>query len=189
MGAAMIIRGDDKGNAVMVRVLFVCLGNICRSPTAEGVFRALVEREGVARCIEVDSAGTHDYHIGAPPDGRAQEAACRRGIDISDLRGRKVTAADFTRFDYVLAMDRSNHEHLRRLCPKGEERRLRLFLEFAPDLGLPDVPDPYYGGRQGFEAVLDLIEIAARGLLRHILDNHPEIAAGPAEDTAPRAGG
>jgi protein-tyrosine phosphatase len=172
----------------MVRVLFVCLGNICRSPSAEGVFRALVEREGLAGCIEADSAGTHDYHIGAPPDGRAQEAACRRGIDISELRGRKVTAADFRHFDYVLAMDRSNHRHLQRLCPKGEERRLRLFLDFAPDLGLTDVPDPYYGGEQGFEAVLDLIEAGARGLLRHIRDHHPEVAAVSAGDTVSRAG-
>jgi protein-tyrosine phosphatase len=156
----------------MVGVLFVCLGNICRSPTAEGVFRALVLREGLADRIIVDSAGTHGYHIDKPPDERAQEAALRRGIDLSDLRGRKVMAADFARFEYLVAMDRENRRHLLRLCPKGAERRLRLFLEFAPELGLSDVPDPYYGGPEGFETVLDMIETASKGLLAHIRQNH-----------------
>lgn len=156
----------------MIRVLFVCLGNICRSPTAEGVFRAHVARAGLAHAIATDSAGTHDYHIGDPPDRRARAAAQRRGVDISDLRGRQVAREDFERFDYVLAMDRSNLRNLARLCPKGAESRLKLLLEFAPDAGLDEVPDPYYGGPDGFERVLDLAEAAAEGLLVHIRDVH-----------------
>ena len=156
----------------MIRVLFVCLGNICRSPIAEGVFRARVAREGLAHAIAADSAGTHDYHIGDPPDLRAKAAAKRRGVDISDLRGRQVTREDFVRFDYVLAMDRSNLRHLARVCPKGAESRLRLLLEFAPRVELDEVPDPYYGGAEGFERVLDLAEAAAEGLLAHILSAH-----------------
>lgn len=155
-----------------VRILFVCMGNICRSPTAEGVFRARVAREGLGHAIATDSAGTHDYHIGDAPDSRARAAAKRRGVDISDLRGRQVTREDFERFDYVLAMDRSNLRQLARLCPKGAESRLRLFLEFAPGAGLDEVPDPYYGGAEGFEHVLDLAETAAEGLLAHIRAAH-----------------
>ena len=157
---------------VVIRVLFVCLGNICRSPTAEGVFRARVAREGLSHAIATDSAGTHDYHIGDPPDSRARAAAKRRGVDISDLRGRQATREDFVRFDYVLAMDRSNLRNLSRLCPKGKESRLRLLLDFAPDAGIDEVPDPYYGGADGFERVLDLVEAAADGLLAHILRAH-----------------
>jgi protein-tyrosine phosphatase len=164
----------------MIRVLFVCLGNICRSPTAEGVFRARVARAGLARVIATDSAGTHDYHVGDPPDPRAKAAARRRGVDISDLRGRQVVREDFARFDYLLAMDRSNLRHLARLCPKGAESRLRLFLEFAPGAGIDEVPDPYYGGADGFEHVLDLAEAAAEGLLAHIRDVRLVGADGPA---------
>ena len=152
----------------MVKVLFVCLGNICRSPTAEGVFRALLRREGLGDRIAVDSAGTHAYHVGEPPDPRAQAAARRRGVDISTLKGRKATAADFEKFDYVLAMDRSNHANLVGICPRGREDRLHLFLGFAPDLGIQEVPDPYYGGEDGFETMLDMIEAASSGLLDHI---------------------
>lgn len=155
-----------------VRVLFVCLGNICRSPTAHGVFAHLVEREGLADRIQVDSAGTHAYHIDEPPDPRAQAAAARRGVDLAPLRARKALAEDFERFDYVLAMDRSNFEHLSQLCPAGAEGKLRLFLAFAPELGEDEVPDPYYGGTAGFERVLDLIERAAEGLLADIRLNH-----------------
>jgi protein-tyrosine phosphatase len=155
-----------------VGVLFVCLGNICRSPTAEGVFRALVEREGYGGRIVADSAGTHAYHIGSPPDARAQAAARARGVDIGELRGRRVERGDFATFDYVLAMDRDNERALARICPPRERRRLRLFLEFAPALGLADVPDPYYGGDDGFERVLDIIEAGCEGLLAHILERH-----------------
>lgn len=152
----------------MIRVLFVCLGNICRSPTAEGVFRALVAREGLTHAIATDSAGTADYHIGEPPDPRSRAAALKRGVDISDLRGRQIARDDFSRFHYVLAMDRSNYDSLARLCPTNARNRLRLFLEFAADAGLDEVPDPYYGGGDGFEHVLDLAEAASAGLLVHI---------------------
>ena len=148
-----------------VKVLFVCMGNICRSPTAQGVFEALVVREGLQQRVRVDSAGTHAYHIGEPPDPRAQQAALRRGVDLSVQRARKVCPEDFSDFHYVLAMDRDNYEALREICHPDYAERLRLFLEFAPHLGERDVPDPYYGGAQGFERVLDLIEAAAAGLL------------------------
>lgn len=150
------------------RVLFVCMGNICRSPTAEGVFRQLVEQQGLAEKIIVDSAGTHDYHIGNPPDARSQAAAMHRGYDLSSLRARQVTVEDFTRFDYVLAMDDANLSLLQQQCPDQYRSRLKLFLEFAKDRELREVPDPYYGGAQGFAQVLDLVESAARGLLEHI---------------------
>ncbi len=150
------------------RVLFVCMGNICRSPTAEGVFRHLVETGGHTAGIEIDSAGTHSYHAGNPPDVRAQEAARRRGVDLSDLRARRVNADDFHRFDYVLAMDKDNFADLRRICPPGQEHKLRLFLEFAEGRREREVPDPYYGGDSGFEQVLDLVEAASRGLLEEI---------------------
>jgi protein-tyrosine phosphatase len=156
----------------MVRVLFVCLGNICRSPTAEGVFRHLVTREGLTDRIQIDSAGTAAYHVGNPPDPRSQEAARRRGVDLSMLRARQAVRDDFHAFDYVLAMDRENLDDLRRICPPGHESRLKLFLDFAPQAGRRDVPDPYYGGGQGFETVLDLVEAASHGLLAHIRENH-----------------
>jgi protein-tyrosine phosphatase len=151
-----------------MRVLFVCMGNICRSPTAEGVFRHLVAQQGLAERIITDSAGTHDYHIGAPPDPRAQAAAARRGYDLSGLRARQVTVGDFAAFDHVLAMDEYNRELLHALCPPQYRARVRLLLEFADGTPLREIPDPYYGGAQGFEEVLDLVENAARGLLRHI---------------------
>lgn len=151
-----------------IRVLFVCMGNICRSPTAEGVFRHLVAQHGLSGQVEIDSAGTHDYHLGAPPDARAQAAAARRGYDLSALRARQVTAADFTRFDYLLAMDEDNLAILQRQCPETHRDRVRLFLDFAEGVSLREVPDPYYGGPQGFEEVLDLAENAAGGLLHHI---------------------
>jgi protein-tyrosine phosphatase len=156
----------------LVNVLFVCLGNICRSPSAEAVFRALVEREGLAGRIAVDSAGTGDWHIGKPPDPRAQKAARRRGFELSGLRARQAGPEDFRRFDYVLAMDRDNHADLADLCPPGEDHRLALLLDFAPGIDLDDVPDPYYGGAEGFEQMLDLIEVASRGLLAHIRETH-----------------
>lgn len=156
----------------MVKVLFVCMGNICRSPTAQGVFEALLSREGLLGHIQVDSAGTHAYHVGEPPDPRAQQAASRRGVDLSVQRARKVRPEDFLEFDYVLAMDRRNYEDLKEICHPDYEERLRLFLEFAPQVEVPDVPDPYYGGVQGFERVLDLIEQAADGLLAELRSRH-----------------
>lgn len=147
------------------------MGNICRSPSAEGIFRRLVESEGLEGNIGVDSAGTHAYHTGEPPDPRSREAARRRGIDIGRQRARRAHAVDFSRFDYIIAMDRENYAALAAICPPGEEHRLKLFLDFAPELGRRDVPDPYFGGTGSFEVVLDLIEAAAKGLLRHICEN------------------
>lgn len=156
----------------MVRVLFVCLGNICRSPTAEGVFRKQVTEAELTDRIEIDSAGTHAYHVDTPPDARAQQAARRRGIDLSGLRGRQATARDIEQFDYVLAMDRENHENLLEICPDGLEHKIRLFMEFAPARPEQEVPDPYFGGPGGFDRVLDMIEAAAAGLLEDIRRNH-----------------
>ncbi len=155
-----------------VRILFVCMGNICRSPTAEAVFRARVEKAGLAQHILIDSAGTHDYHIGNPPDARTQRTASKRGYDMSNLRGRQVEVADFARFDYVLAMDRANLSILNRFCPQDSHGHLGLFLEYATQHNEREVPDPYYGGADGFERVLDMIEDAAEGLLGHIRKTH-----------------
>ena len=152
----------------MVGVLFVCTGNICRSPTAEGVFRAQVDAAGLADTIHVDSAGTHGYHLGEPPDSRSQAAARRRGIELGHLRAREVSVLDFERFDYIVALDRGHVRILNGFCPAGEEHRIRAMLEFAPNLPATDVPDPYYGGAEGFEQVLDMIETAAAGLLAEI---------------------
>ena len=150
-----------------VRVLFVCMGNICRSPTAEGVFRKQVEAAGLAGQIEIDSAGTHAYHVGEPPDARAQAAARLRGVDLSLLRGRQAVAEDIRRFDYVLAMDEDNQENLLSICPGGLEDKVELFMEYAS--GHPrEVPDPYFGGAAGFDRVLDMIEAASEGLLEDI---------------------
>ena len=152
----------------IVKVLFVCMGNICRSPMAEGVFRARVEAAGYGDRVEVDSAGTHAYHIGEPPDERAQAAIARRGIDISALRGRQAATEDIARFDYVLAMDGDNYAHLQALSPEGYEHKIELFLEYASRARERFVPDPYYGGPSGFDRVLDLIEDAAEGLLQEV---------------------
>lgn len=149
-------------------VLFVCLGNICRSPTAEAVFRSLSAREASDLPLRIDSAGTANYHVGDPPDRRSQRAGAARGYDLSSLRGRQVEAADFERFDLLLAMDRANHAALLALAPPTARHRVRLFLSYAPGLGLDEVPDPYYGGPEGFEQVLDLAEAASRGLLATI---------------------
>ncbi len=151
----------------MIKVLFVCLGNICRSPTADGVFKAFVARDGLADKIIVDSAGTAAYHVGNPPDRRSTAAAKLRGYDLSPLRARQATANDFTQFDYILAMDRENLSNLKHIKPDHYSGHLGLFLDFAtgPET---EVPDPYYGGDAGFEHVLDLIESAAEGLLAEI---------------------
>ena len=151
-----------------VSVLFVCLGNICRSPSAEGVFRHLVESEGLGDAIFIDSAGTGAWHVDSPPDRRAQAEARRRGIDIGNLRGREVAGNDFERFDYVIAMDDDNHHSLLRLCPRGREDRLHYMLDFGPRTGRRNVPDPYYGGPEGFALMFDLIEGAVAGLLADI---------------------
>jgi protein-tyrosine phosphatase len=151
-----------------MRILFVCLGNICRSPTAEAVFRAVAKRDAPDLTLEIDSAGTAGYHIGEPPDRRAQAAAQRRGYDMSAQRARQVQTDDFVRFDWILAMDEDNLATLRERAPASARERVRLFLEFAPDADRMDVPDPYYGGPNGFEEVLDLVEAASVGLLQHL---------------------
>ncbi|MFD2111473.1 low molecular weight protein-tyrosine-phosphatase [Thiorhodococcus fuscus] len=155
-----------------VKILFVCMGNICRSPTAHGVFRKRVMDAGLSHLIEIDSAGTHAYHLGEAPDRRARETARARGIDIGDLRARRALREDFHRFDYVLAMDQDNYESLSELCPDGLEWKLKLFLDFAPDLPEREVPDPYYGGQRGFERVFDMLESAAEGLLADVTSRH-----------------
>jgi protein-tyrosine phosphatase len=152
----------------VTQVLFVCMGNICRSPTAEGVFRESVGRAGLAHAIRADSAGTGDWHVGSPPDRRAIQAARRRGYDLTALRARQVAPVDFARFAWILAMDRSNLRALEALRPTDFRGHLGLFLEFAPDLGVDEVPDPYYGGPEGFERVLDLTERACEGLVARV---------------------
>lgn len=152
----------------MYRVLFVCTGNICRSPTAEGVFRSLVEARGLGARIEADSAGTGAWHVGAAPDPRSQETARGRGIDLSDQQARVVTADDYDRFDLLLAMDRSHYAHLRQACPPGRAERVKLLMDYAPGLGVQDVPDPYYGAGDGFARVFDMIESASTALLAEI---------------------
>jgi protein-tyrosine phosphatase len=151
-----------------VKVLFVCTGNICRSPTAEGVFKALVEKASLADEITSDSAGTGDYHIGEAPDPRTQSAARSRGYDLSPLCARQVRRLDFSEFDYILAMDESHLRQLKELSPPEHAGKVKLFMDFAGEGAGREVPDPYYGGAQGFEHVLDMVEQASRGLLDHL---------------------
>ncbi|RUR32417.1 low molecular weight phosphotyrosine protein phosphatase [Vreelandella andesensis] len=151
----------------MKRVLFVCLGNICRSPTAEGVFWHAVEKAGLSSHVSVDSCGVGNWHVGKAPDTRAQVAALQRGIDISNLRARQLSASDFLEFDYVLGMDRDNLEAMRALQPSNSRAHVGLFLDFA-DMPESEVPDPYYGGDEGFESVLTLIEAASAGLIAQL---------------------
>jgi protein-tyrosine phosphatase len=153
----------------VTRILFVCLGNICRSPTAEGVLRHLIETTAPALPIEIDSAGTASYHCGAPPDPRAQRAARKRGIELSGLRARQVSVEDFQRFDMILAMDADNLRQLHALRPRDSRARLQLLLEYAPQLQRADVPDPYLGDESDFERVLDMAETASRGLIAALL--------------------
>jgi low molecular weight protein-tyrosine phosphatase len=155
----------------MVRVLFVCMGNICRSPIAQGVFEDLVRREGLEGEISVDSAGTGSWHVGEPPDERAQKSARRRGIDIGSQRARRLRPEDCERFDYILFMDEENRLLVEPLC-KGGRAEVRLFLDYAPGFPQREIPDPYYGGRDGFELVMDLVEAASEGLLEDIRRRH-----------------
>ncbi len=161
-----------------MKILFVCLGNICRSPTAEAVFRTIAARELADHELTIDSAGTAGYHVGEPPDRRTSEAAARRGYDLSGLRARMVEPEDFERFDLILAMDRQNLRTLERRAPVQVRERIRLFLDYAPEAGETEVPDPYYGGANGFEHVLDLIEAASRGLCAALRSGQPSSAEG-----------
>lgn len=167
--------------AAQVRILLVCLGNICRSPTAQGVLEKYIQDRGLENHINVDSAGTGDWHVGSPPDPRAVQAARMRGYAIDQLVARQVTREDFQRFDYILCMDRTNLAALRDVCPPAYQTRVHLLLDFA-DSNQDTVPDPYYGGRQGFDLVLDLIEQACDGLLQHLQAEHfTDIASRPAK--------
>ena len=149
-------------------VLFVCTGNICRSPTAEAIFRKLAADAGMAETVTADSAGTHGYHVGEPPDPRAQEAAAKRGYDLSGLRARRFEEADFQRFDLVLAMDQDHYSILSNLAQPPAGHKLKLMMSYARGFPEQEVPDPYYGGPQGFERVLDMLEDAAQGLLESL---------------------
>ena len=154
------VPGPATPCAAPVRVLFVCLGNICRSPTAEAMLRRHVREAGLADRVEIDSAGTLDYHAGAPPDRRAIAHGERRGLALRELRARQVCAADFDRFDVIFAMDESNLAELRRLAPRGGRARIALLMDCAPEAGIREVPDPYAGGARDFERVLDLVDLA-----------------------------
>ena len=149
------------------------MGNICRSPTADAVFRHFVKEAGVDHLIEVDSAGTHAYHIGNPPDHRSQHTASKRGYAMHELRARAVQASDFEEFDYILAMDKENLSLLHQRSPRQHLNKIRLFMQYSQNAGLEtEVPDPYFGGAQGFELVLDMVEDASRGLLAHLRTNN-----------------
>ena len=149
-------------------VLFVCTGNICRSPTAEAIFQKLAADAGIAESVTADSAGTHGYHVGEPPDPRAQEAAAKRGYDLSALRARRLEQADFQRFDLILAMDRDHYSILSNMARHSAGHKLKLMMSYARRFADEEVPDPYYGGSQEFERVLDMLEDAARGLLESL---------------------
>jgi protein-tyrosine phosphatase len=155
-----------------VKILFVCLGNICRSPTAEAVFAAKLAEAGLQDQIQIDSCGTGDWHIGKAPDARARAAASERGYAMDHLRARQVTLDDFQRFDYVLAMDQDNYDDLVALCPDESRAQVGRFMDYHPQPGLDEVPDPYYGGDQGFDYVLDLVEQASEGLVEYIQRHH-----------------
>lgn len=155
----------EKGASQMTKVLFVCMGNICRSPSAQGVFRKMVTDAGLDGCVLIESAGTHAYHVGEPPDGRAQQAAKRRGYEIGDLRARQITQEDFRNFDLILAMDWENLALLQQQCPRAHKHKLHLLMRFAGEHDAATVPDPYYGGPEGFNTVLDYVEDACQGLI------------------------
>jgi len=148
-----------------IKILFVCMGNICRSPTAEGVFTDLVAKRNLTDYFKIDSAGTHAYHIGDAPDLRAQKAARDRGVELKHLRARKVVVGDFEEFDHILVMDDENYQVIDEACPAEFKHKLRHFLDYAPHINTREVPDPYYGGSYGFERVLDMAEAASEGLL------------------------
>lgn len=154
-----------------IKVLFVCMGNICRSPTAEGVFTQLVKEQKLGALFSIDSAGTHAYHIGEAPDLRAQKAARDRGVELSAIRARKVIHGDFEDFDFLLAMDDDNYSALVNACPEQHKEKIRYFLDYAPHLSVREVPDPYYGGAYGFERVLDLVEEASAGFLKSLQES------------------
>ncbi|MCY7388756.1 MAG: low molecular weight phosphotyrosine protein phosphatase [Burkholderiales bacterium] len=168
-----------------MKVLFVCTANICRSPTAEGVFRKLVANSPLADSVDIDSAGTHDYHVGAPPDPRAVEHAGKRGYDLQHLRARQISPADFEQFDFVLAMDDANIDYLRAICPTRLAEKIELLLDYGGPDDQREVPDPYQGRLRDFERALDLIEAACSGLKAYLLDIHQMHATSPKDGTEP----
>ena len=153
----------------MVKVLFVCMGNICRSPTAEGVFRHLVKQAKADDFITIDSAGTHAYHVGEKPDARSLSTAQSRNIDMTKQRARRVDVTDFEEFDHILAMDKSNHQQLMDICPPHLKYKIELFMSYGSEFDETEVPDPYYGGARGFDHVFDLVEDASRGLINKLI--------------------
>lgn len=161
-----MLKNKDK-----IKVLFVCMGNICRSPTAEGVFTKLVKDHNLEAHFAIDSAGTHAYHVGNGPDLRSQSAARERGIDLSNLRARQVINGDFEDFDFLLAMDDDNYSILINACPEQYKSKIKYFLDYAPHLNERQVPDPYYGGQYGFERVLDMVEEASAGFLKNLQES------------------
>lgn len=165
----------------MIKVLFICMGNICRSPTAEGIFRKMLRERRLEGRIEVDSAGTHGYHVGEAPDPRTQRAAAARGYDLSNIRARKVAPQDLEYFDLVLAMDKNNLDVLRRMCPPEHAGRLGLFMGYSRNFDDDEVPDPFYGLGHGFDLVIDMVEDASSGLLDELVARLP---AQPAADRA-----
>ncbi|NND65534.1 MAG: low molecular weight phosphotyrosine protein phosphatase [Gammaproteobacteria bacterium] len=154
-----------------MKILFVCMGNICRSPTAEAVMQRRLAESDIAHRVIIDSAATHGYHLGAAPDQRSQEYASKRGYDLSSLRARAVQATDFTEYDWLLVMDHENRRDLQAECPPSELQKIKLLLDFANNADTDEVPDPYYGGQQGFERVLDLIEESIEGLIHYLKTN------------------
>lgn len=158
----------------MIKILFVCLGNICRSPTAEGVFRHKLNkagiRDGYLEKIYIDSAGTGAWHVGQKPDRRARQTAIKYGVDLDDLRARKLVIQDFSDYDYILGMDRDNIRNMKELCPEGQQHKIKLFMEYAQDCpGITEVPDPYSGGLDGFDRVYDIIDRGSDGYLKYLL--------------------
>lgn len=172
----------------MIKVLFVCMGNICRSPTAEGVFRHFLQERRLEDRVEVDSAGTHGYHAGEAPDQRTQRAAAARNYDLSNMRARKVAAQDLDYFDMILAMDHNNLDVLKRICPAEKRDRLGLLMSYSKNFDDDEVPDPYYGLGHGFDLVLDMIEDAASGLLESIEQRLFDGASGDQDDDRSAAG-
>jgi protein-tyrosine phosphatase len=176
-GKIEMAKKEPTSFAMTSKVLFVCMGNICRSPMAEGVFKHMIKQAGLDDVVQVDSAGTHAFHVGEAPDKRAQTIAAKRGYDITTLTGRKVSDKDFEEYDYILAMDWENLALLQQQAPKASQHKLQLFMRFATEHESATIPDPYYGGPQGFETVLDYIEDASNGLLEVVRRRATQVAA------------